>query len=134
MEPTMRAARFLVSPLLSRRPLCTTGTTSARLGASMVLTNVVDSSVSRQGRVDALGSAIAASSAGTSAAISGLLMTLPTCTRATHACVHACVGDGGVGVACCAGGPRGVAQRSDQRGCRVLTGCGSARILQPHSC
>eukprot|EP00882_Tetradesmus_deserticola_P018206 GHRQ01019538.1.p1 GENE.GHRQ01019538.1~~GHRQ01019538.1.p1 ORF type:complete len:107 (+),score=16.20 GHRQ01019538.1:799-1119(+) len=79
MLPTMRAARFLVSPLRSRRPLCTTGTTSARLGASMVLTKVVASSVSRQGRVEALGSAMADNSAGTSAVISGERMTLPTC-------------------------------------------------------
>ena len=45
----------------------------------MVLTKVVDSRVSRQSRVAKLGSAIAASSAGTSADISGLRMTLPTC-------------------------------------------------------
>lgn len=78
--PAMRAARFFVSPLLSRSPLCTTGTTSARLGASIVLTKVVDSSVSRQSRVDALGSAMAARRAGTRADISGERMTLPTCT------------------------------------------------------
>jgi len=78
MDPTMRAARFLVSPVLSLSPLCTTGTTSAKLGASMVLMKVVDSRVSRQARVEALGSAMAARSAGTRAAISGLRMTLPT--------------------------------------------------------
>jgi hypothetical protein len=44
----------------------------------MVLMKVVSSSVSRQVRVEALGSAMAASRAGTSAAISGLRITLPT--------------------------------------------------------
>lgn len=79
MFPTILAALFFVSPLLSLSPLCTTGTTRARLGASMVFTKVVDSSVSRQGRVEVLGSAMADRRTGTSADISGLRITLPTC-------------------------------------------------------
>jgi hypothetical protein len=49
MLPTMRAALRLVSPVRSRSPRCTTGTTSAREGASMVLIKVVARRVSRQG-------------------------------------------------------------------------------------
>lgn len=47
MLPTMRAALRLVSPVLSLSPRCTTGTTSAREGASMVLMKVVARRVSR---------------------------------------------------------------------------------------
>lgn len=45
-----------------------------------MLMNTVESSVSRQVLVWALGSAMAASSVGTSAEISGLRMTEPTCS------------------------------------------------------
>jgi hypothetical protein len=165
MLPTMRAALRLVSPVRSRRPRCTTGTTSAREGASMVLMKVVASSVSRHacgatagggrraaggGRragvwfvgvwgfgarfdhrpnsgappplanesplplprarraapptlVASLGSAMAASRLGTSAAISGDPMTRPTSPSASRAAAWTCPGwEGG----CKGGGAR----------------------------
>lgn len=93
IDPTIRAARRLASPLRSRRPLCTTGATSASDAASTALTKAVSSKASRQRRVASpAGSASAASSAGARACSSGLRTTEPTCLRASRAatCTFGC--------------------------------------------
>lgn len=74
----LRAGRHTKLTKKSRRE---PGGARTREAASMVLTNTVSSSVSSAGRVAPLGSAMAASSAGTSEEISGLRITDPICVR-----------------------------------------------------
>mmetsp|Transcript_43206 Transcript_43206/g.109356 ORF Transcript_43206/g.109356 Transcript_43206/m.109356 type:complete len:286 (-) Transcript_43206:1516-2373(-) len=124
MLPTMRAARFLVSPLRSRRPRCTTGRMSARLGASMVLTNTVLSTTSRQLLVCLLGSASAASRLGTSRCTSGLRITLPTSCSASRAlpCTLGC------------GSPSTSPSRGTMVGRQVDSCFGAQYAMEPSSC
>lgn len=84
MLPTILAAFFLASPDLSRRPLCTTGTMSAKLGASTVLMNTVWSRVSSAGLACLLGLAMASSRGLTRLCTSGLRMTPPICSARHH--------------------------------------------------
>mmetsp|Transcript_12687 Transcript_12687/g.30626 ORF Transcript_12687/g.30626 Transcript_12687/m.30626 type:complete len:258 (+) Transcript_12687:2-775(+) len=82
MFPAILAAFFLRSALRSRRPRVSTGTMSARDGASTVFTKVVSSRMSRHGRVLSAGRAMAPRRYTDSAWISGLRMTSPMALRA----------------------------------------------------